>query len=825
MGPTRRRSVVDMALQHGSVLSAEAVTRAKALDRMRLGDLLFRHLTRIAAVSVLLLLSGVIVSLIIGSLPAINKFGLHFLVSVQWDAVNDEFGALGRDLRHAGHLGDRHADRRPGRAVGSRFFLTELCPPLAAPADRHRDRTAGRHPEHHLRHLGAVRVCAGPAADVQPFLIDHAGQCARSSARCSRARRIGIGMLTAGLILAIMVLPFIAVDHRATCSRRCRRCSRKPAYGSAHHLGSGLATSCCRIHGSASSAASCSASAARSARPWRSPSSSAMRTRSRPRCWRRAPPSPRPSPMSSPKRWATLYTSSLIALGLLLFVITFIVLAAAQAMLLRLERRRADVMDRRATPCATPRKTTATGLAALSLLATLRVWPGWLLILWTLLSHGFAGMSLAVFTADDAAARQSTAGCSTRSIGSVIMTLLGIVIGTPIGVLAGTYLAEYGRTLAPRARRSLHQRYAPERAVDHHRPFHLRDRRGRRMGHFSALAGALRSPCSSIPVALRTTEDMLNLVPDRHARGRRGARRCRAGASIMQHLYRAARAGIVTGVLLAVARISGETAPLLFTALNNQFWSSNLNAPMANLPVVIFQFALSPYAGLAGTRLGRRADHHGGHPGPEHYRARAARAAAGEDSRSMNVAVRHKRPRPQSCAAPTGRLRTDEDRRSATSISTTATSRRSKSINLPLYRTQVTAFIGPSGCGKSTLLRILNRMYDLYPHQRADRRGAARRRRTFCARSMDLNLLRARVGMVFQKPTPFPMSIYDNVAFGIRLYERLPRRSSTARVESALREPRSGTRSRTSCTPTAAACPAASSSGCASPAPSPCSPK
>jgi phosphate transport system permease protein len=114
------------------------------------------------------------------------------------------------------------------------------------------------------------------------------------------------------------------------------------------------------------------------------------------------------------------------------------------------------------------------------------------------------------------------------------------------------------------------------------------------MGHFSAIAGALALAILAIPVTLRTTEDMLNLVPVgmKDSSAALGAYPWR---TILSVLYPAARSGIVTGLLLAVARISGETAPLLFTALNNQFWSTNLNAPMANLPVVIFQFALSPY--------------------------------------------------------------------------------------------------------------------------------------------------------------------------------------------------------------------------------------
>jgi phosphate transport system permease protein len=177
--------------------------------------------------------------------------------------------------------------------------------------------------------------------------------------------------------------------------------------------------------------------------------------------------------------------------------------------------------------------------------------------------------------------------------GSAMMTLLGILIGSPIGVLAGTYLSEYGRD----SRLSTVVRFindvllsAPSIIIG----LFVYEIVVVTMGHFSAIAGALALAVLAIPVTLRTTEDMLNLVPlgMKDASAALGAYPWRTVVSV---LYPAARSGIVTGLLLAIARISGETAPLLFTALNNQFWSTNLNAPMANLPVVIFQFALSPY--------------------------------------------------------------------------------------------------------------------------------------------------------------------------------------------------------------------------------------
>ncbi|HEY2808282.1 MAG TPA: phosphate ABC transporter permease PstA [Steroidobacteraceae bacterium] len=213
-------------------------------------------------------------------------------------------------------------------------------------------------------------------------------------------------------------------------------------------------------------------------------------------------------------------------------------------------------------------------------------------ILWTLLKNGLAGMSLDLFT-KMTPPPGSAGGLLNAIYGSVVMTVIGILIGGPIGMLAGTYLAEYGRT----ARISSVIRFvndvllsAPSIIVG----LFVYELLVVRMGHFSALAGAVALAIIALPVTVRTTEDMLRLVPQgmKDASTAMGAYTWRTVTSV---IYPAARSGIVTGLLLAVARISGETAPLLFTALNNQFWSSNLGAPMANLPVVIFQFALSPY--------------------------------------------------------------------------------------------------------------------------------------------------------------------------------------------------------------------------------------
>jgi phosphate transport system permease protein len=213
-------------------------------------------------------------------------------------------------------------------------------------------------------------------------------------------------------------------------------------------------------------------------------------------------------------------------------------------------------------------------------------------ILWTLISNGLAGMSVALFT-QNTPPPGSSGGILNAIYGSVVMTLIGIVIGAPIGMLAGTYLAEYGRgTRLAAVIRFVNDVLlsAPSIIIG----LFVYEILVIRMGHFSALAGGVALAVIAIPVTVRTTEDMLNLVPQgmKDASTAMGAYPWRTITSI---IYPAARSGIVTGLLLAVARISGETAPLLFTALNNQFWSTNLRGPMANLPVIIFQFALSPY--------------------------------------------------------------------------------------------------------------------------------------------------------------------------------------------------------------------------------------
>ena len=218
-------------------------------------------------------------------------------------------------------------------------------------------------------------------------------------------------------------------------------------------------------------------------------------------------------------------------------------------------------------------------------------WLGWILV--TLFGAGFRALGPDLFALMTPPPGNEGGGLANPIIGSLLMAAGGTVIGTPIGIMAGIYLAEFGSRgwLAP-VTRFINDILlsAPSIVIG----LFVYEVYVVSIGHFSAWAGIMALALLVIPVVVRTTENMLRLVPDslREAAAALGAPQWKM---VMLVTVRAAKAGIMTGILLAVARISGETAPLLFTALNNQFWSLNLNAPMANLPVVIFQFAMSPY--------------------------------------------------------------------------------------------------------------------------------------------------------------------------------------------------------------------------------------
>ncbi len=226
-------------------------------------------------------------------------------------------------------------------------------------------------------------------------------------------------------------------------------------------------------------------------------------------------------------------------------------------------------------------------VATVAFALTFLVW-----ILWTLFSNGFQYLSTSVFT-EMTPPPGSNGGLLNAIMGSIYMVAAATFIGTPIGILAGTYLAEYGKAgwLAPTTRfindillsapSIVIGLFVYEIAVNS-------------VGHFSGWAGAIALSLIVIPVVVRTTENMMLLVPSalREAAAALGAPYWKVVVTI---IYRSAKAGILTGLLLAVARISGETAPLLFTALSNQFWNTDMGKPMSSLAVIIFEFAMSPY--------------------------------------------------------------------------------------------------------------------------------------------------------------------------------------------------------------------------------------
>ena len=218
----------------------------------------------------------------------------------------------------------------------------------------------------------------------------------------------------------------------------------------------------------------------------------------------------------------------------------------------------------------------------------------WLIwILWTTISLGFAGLSVSTFTEMTPSPNADSGGLANAIVGSLIMVVLATLVGTPVGVLAGIYLAEYGggNWLASMTRFINDILLSAPSIVIGLFVYAIYVAHAK---SFSGFAGVIALALLVVPVVVRTTENMLKLIPNtlREAAFALGTPRWKV---IMSITLKSARAGVVTGVLLAVARISGETAPLLFTALSNQFWSLDLSQPIANLPVTIFKFAMSPF--------------------------------------------------------------------------------------------------------------------------------------------------------------------------------------------------------------------------------------
>jgi phosphate transport system permease protein len=550
--------------------------REKVVRRFALTDMIFAGVSRAAAILVLLILGGVAISLIAGSWSALTTFGIGFLTTESWNPVTEKFGALAPIYGTIVTSGIAILIAVP-IGIGIAVFLTELCPrPLRRPIGIAVELLAGI-PSIIYGIWGLFIFAPFVQTTVQPFLIGlFHGVPGLSSLFAGPP--YGIGMLTSAMILAIMVLPFITSITRDVFDT-VPAVLKESAYGigcttwevvrrivipyTRVGIMGGVMLGLGRALGETMAVTFVIGNAHRISASLLAPGTTISATIAN----------------EFTEADGELYTSSLISLGLILFVITLIILAAARYM--------PDMST------IYPRRKATNGVMMALCMVAAVIGLAWLaLILGALIYNGLAGINIAVFTEMTPPPGQA-GGLLNALAGSLVITVIAVFIGTPIGILAGTYMAEYGRfsklTAVVRFINDI-LLSAPSIVVG----LFVYELVVRPMGHFSAIAGAFALAVLVIPVVVRTTEDMLTLVPNalREAGTAIGAPRWIVIRSVA---YRAALSGIVTGVLLAIARISGETAPLLFTALNNQFWSSNLNAPMASLPVTIFQFALSPY--------------------------------------------------------------------------------------------------------------------------------------------------------------------------------------------------------------------------------------
>jgi phosphate transport system permease protein len=551
-------------------MSATVLPYKLQLKRESRAEDAFRGLTMGSAFLVLALLAGVLVALVYGSWPALKTFKLGFLTQEVWNPVTEQFGALAPLYGTVVTSLIAMLIAVPF-AFGIAVFLTETCPrwlrgPIATGIE-----LLAAVPSIVFGIWGLFVLAPILQHTVQPWLIAHVRPLPLIG-NLFRGPPFGIGFLTAGLVLAVMVLPFITAVMREVFLATPRSL-KEAAYG----LG---------------------------ATQWEV-------------VWDVVLPNSRAGVIGGimlglgralGETMAVTFvvgnahriSSSLLAPGTTISA-TIAGRTRSAAIRAHLHHHRCGAPAAAAIECAGAapvsnlrrRRTSETIAFAASATATLVGLAVLAAILWTLLSRGLGGLSLAVFT-HTTPAPGSSGGLLNALYGSLVMTALGVAIGAPIGILAATYLAEYGRA----ARWSTVVRFindvllsAPSIIVG----LFVYTIMVVRMGHFSAISGAVALAIIVIPVTVRTSEDMLRLVPQslRHGSAALGAQPWR---TITRIVYPAARSGMVTGVLLAVARVSGETAPLLFTALNNQFWSSSLMQPMANLPVVIFQFAMSPYS-------------------------------------------------------------------------------------------------------------------------------------------------------------------------------------------------------------------------------------
>ena len=534
-----------------------------------------------------MLLLGVVVSLFIGAWPAFREFGVGFLFSDAWSPPKEQFGAA---TAIYGTLVTSVIAMLIAVPVGLGIavFLTELCwLPLRRPIGIAIELLAGI-PSIIYGIWGVYYFRPVMQSYIQPFLISTLGN-VPGIGFLFQGPPFGYGVLTAGLVLALMILPFITAVSRDVFDT-VPPVLKEAAYG----IGSttfevvgnivipytrvgvigGVMLALGRALGETMAVTFVIGNATKiqSSILAQGTTISAMIANQ----FADADPG--------------LFTSSLLALGFILFVITFLVLAAARWMLARMavEGLRSMIAASYSRRKARNGIWTVLAYAATALgLAMLAI------ILGTLLWNGLGGLSLDVFT-KNTAPPGVVGGLLNSIVGSVIMTGIGLAIGAPIGILAGTYLAEYGAN----SRLASVVRFindillsAPSIIVG----LFVYELLVAPVGHFSALAGAVALAILGAPIMVRTTEDMLNLVPNtlREAASALGMPR----SLVIRHVaYRAVMSGLITGVLLAIARMTGETAPLIFTALGNSLFTADPRGPMSALPLIIYEFARSPYA-------------------------------------------------------------------------------------------------------------------------------------------------------------------------------------------------------------------------------------
>lgn len=567
------------------------------------GDIIFSVLVKLAALIVLLMLGGIIVSLIISSWPSIEKFGFAFLWTKEWDAPNQIFGAL---VPIYGTLVTSFIALLIAVPVsfGIALFLTELSPAwLKRPLGIAIELLAAI--PSIVYGMWGLFIFAPLFATYFQEPVGNVLSTIPFVGALFAGPAFGIGILAAGVILAIMIIPYIAAVMRDVFEQTPVM-MKESAYGigcttweviwrivlpfTKNGVIGGVMLGLGRALGETMAVTFIIGNT------YQLDSASLY-----------MPGNSITSALANEFAEAEtgLHVAALMELGLILFVITFIVLAASKFMIMRLAKNEGSLMatielQTTAELAESRRKMQAkrrmrNRLALTLSMATMAFGLFWLIwILMSTVTRGIDGMSLALFTEMTPPPNTAGGGLANALAGSGLLILWSTVIGTPLGILAGIYLAEYGRkSLLAEVIRFINDILlsAPSIVVG----LFVYTIVVAQMQHFSGWAGVIALALLQVPIVIRTTENMLKLVPDslREAAYALGTPKWRMISAIT---LKASVSGIMTGILLAIARIAGETAPLLFTALSNQFWSTDMMQPIANLPVTIFKFAMSPFA-------------------------------------------------------------------------------------------------------------------------------------------------------------------------------------------------------------------------------------